>query len=300
MFPGPHLDAISLLDLFEQEKVTRSAGVPTIWMGLLDALDRHPGRWKLEAGLRVLSGGAALPEHLIRGFDRHGIEVRQAWGMTEMTPLGTVCHVKSSLSERPAPERLAIRAKQGLPAPFVEVRAVVGQREVPWDGETPGELQVRGPWIAASYYNLPGEQERWTADGWLLTGDIATIDPEGYVKIADRAKDLIKSGGEWISSVDLENALMGHPAVREAAVIAIPHRKWGERPLAAVVLKDGYEANAEDLRSHLAQRFSRWQLPDAVVFVEEIPRTSVGKFRKSKLREMFAGWEWDQTADGAA
>ncbi len=220
--------------------------------------------------------------------------------MTEMSPLGTVCNLKATLSGQLEPERVAIRAKQGLPAPFVEIRAMAGEREVPWDAQTLGELQVRGPWIASSYYKLPGAQERWTADGWFLTGDIVTIDPEGYVKIADRAKDLIKSGGEWISSVDLENALMGHPAVREAAVIAIPHPKWGERPLAAVVLKNGYEATAEELRSHLAQKFSRWQLPDAIVFVDEIPRTSVGKFRKSRLREMFAGWEWDRTADGAA
>jgi fatty-acyl-CoA synthase len=177
---------------------------------------------------------------------------------------------------------------------------MVGDREAPWDGETMGELHVRGPWIAASYYNLPDQQERWTADGWFRTGDIVTIDPEGYIKIADRAKDLIKSGGEWISSVDLENALMGHPAVREAAVVAIAHPKWAERPLAAVVLKEGRAATVEELRAHLSQKFSRWQLPDAIVFVDEIPRTSVGKFQKSRLRERFANWEWKQSADGAA
>jgi fatty-acyl-CoA synthase len=299
VLPGPNLDAIGLLDLLEQEKVTRSAGVPTIWMGILEALDRHPGRWKLQPGLRVLSGGSAVPEFLIRGFDRHGIDMRQAWGMTELSPLGTVCTVKSGPSEVPACERTAVRAKQGTQVPFVEIRAMAGEREVPWDGETMGELHVRGPWIAASYYNLPDQQERWTADGWFRTGDVATIDAGGYVKIADRAKDLIKSGGEWISSVDLENALMDHPAVREAAVIAIPHPKWAERPLAAVVLKDGCAATPEELRSHLARKFSRWQLPDAIVFVPEIPRTSVGKFQKSRLREMFAGWEWEQTAGEA-
>lgn len=162
--------------------------------------------------------------------------------------------------------------------------------EAPWDGESLGELEVRGPWVAASYYNQPDQEHRWTDDGWFRTGDVAAIDTEGYVKIADRTKDLIKSGGEWISSIDLENALMGHPAVREAAVIAIPNEKWGERPLAAVVLKEGCQASVEELRAHLAGRFASWQLPDGIEFVDEIPRTSVGKFKKSRLREMFANW----------
>ncbi|HEY1338643.1 MAG TPA: AMP-binding protein, partial [Bryobacteraceae bacterium] len=300
VLPGPNLDAISVLDLLDQEKVTRAAGVPTVWMGVLEALAQHPGRWKLQPGLRVLSGGSAVPESMIRAFDRHGVELVQAWGMTEMSPIGTVCSLKPALAALPEPERTAYRAKQGLQAPFVDIRAMVGDREAPWDGETMGELHVRGPWIAASYYNLPDQQERWTADGWFRTGDIVTIDPEGYIKIADRAKDLIKSGGEWISSVDLENALMGHPAVREAAVVAIAHPKWAERPLAAVVLKEGRAATVEELRAHLSQKFSRWQLPDAIVFVDEIPRTSVGKFQKSRLRERFANWEWKQSADGAA
>jgi len=296
VLPGPNLDAVSVLDLLEAEEVTRAAGVPTLWIGILDALDRHPGRWKLQRGLKVFSGGSAVPESMIRAFDRHGIEIFHAWGMTEMTPLGTVCRVKSTLLERPEQERIAIRSKQGLQIPFVEIRAMVGEKEIPWDGESLGELHVRGPWIAASYYNLPDQHERWTADGWFRTGDIVAIDSEGYVKIADRAKDLIKSGGEWISSVDLENALMGHPAVCEAAVIAIPHPKWAERPLAAVVLKDGCQATPEELLAHLAQKFSKWQLPDAIVFLPEIPRTSVGKFQKSRLREMFADWKWAEAA----
>ena len=299
VLPGPRLDPVSLLDLLDQEKVTRSGAVPTVWMPILEALDEHPGRWKLQPGLRVLCGGSAVPESMFRAFDRHGIELIHAWGMTELSPLGTVCHLKSSLADRPESERMATRLKQGLQAPFVEIRAMVGDQEVPWDGETLGELEVRGPWIASSYYNLPDQQERWTTDGWFRTGDIVNVDPEGYVKIADRAKDLIKSGGEWISSVDLENALMGHPAVREAAVVAIAHPKWAERPLAALILKDGCRAEPEELRAHLSQKFSRWQLPDAFVFLEEIPRTSVGKCQKSRLREMFAGWEWDQTAGGS-
>jgi fatty-acyl-CoA synthase len=163
----------------------------------------------------------------------------------------------------------------------------------PWDGKTVGELEVRGPWVAASYYKCPEEQHRWTCDGWFKTGDMASIDPEGYVKIVDRSKDLIKSGGEWISSVDLENALMGHPAVREAAVIAVPHPKWQERPLAVIVLKEGINATADDLRSFLATKFAKWQLPEAFAFTNEIPRTSVGKFLKLKLREQYAGWKWE-------
>ncbi|HTS24899.1 MAG TPA: long-chain fatty acid--CoA ligase [Bryobacteraceae bacterium] len=297
VLPGPNLDAVSLLDLLELEKVTCSGAVPTVWMAILELLDQNPGRWKLQPRLRVLCGGSAVPESMIRAFDRHGIEIRQAWGMTEMSPLGTVCCVKSGLSDEPEAARWAIRAKQGFATPFVELRAMVGEREVAWDGETLGELQVRGPWIASSYYNLPDQQGRWTDDGWFRTGDIVNIDSEGYIKIADRAKDLIKSGGEWISSVDLENALMGHPSVREAAVIALPHPKWVERPLAAVVLKEGRTATAEELRAHLAQRFNRWQMPDSIVFVSEIPRTSVGKFQKSRLREMFAGWQWTNAAE---
>jgi len=291
VLPGPHLDACSLLDLLERERVTRAAGVPTVWLGIRDALEQHPGRWKLEPGVKVLVGGQAVPESMIRAFDGYGIEIRQAWGMTEITPVGTMANLKGPMSAWPAEQRLAVRARQGIPLPFVEIRAVAPDGEVPCDGQSLGELEVRGPWVAASYYNLPDQQQRWTADGWFRTGDVVTIDPEGYIKIADRTKDLIKSGGEWISSIDLENVLMGHPAVREAAVIAIPHSKWGERPLAAVVLKDGCRVSGEELQSHLAARFSHWQLPDAIVFVPEIPRTSVGKFKKSRLREMFAGWE---------
>ncbi len=300
VLPGPHLDAASLLELMEGEQVTRTGAVPTLWAGILDALDNAPARWKLHPQLRVLVGGSALPEAMIRAFDRHRIGVAQAWGMTELSPIGTICGLKRHMSDWTDDQRLAVRARQGTQVPFVDLRVMLGDREVPWDGETLGELQARGPWVAASYYNLQDECDRWTADGWFRTGDVVNIDAEGYVKIADRTRDLIKSGGEWISSVDLENALMGHPVVREAAVIAVPHPRWGERPLAAVVLRDGRQATPAELREHLAKRFNRWQLPDAIVFVPEIPRTSVGKFQKSRLREMFAGWEWGQAAGGAA
>ncbi len=295
VFPGPYLDPESLLELFERERVTFTAGVPTIWLGILQALEKAPDRWKLAPGMRMVVGGSAAPEGLIRAFDRFGLQVVHAWGMTETTPLGTVSLLKSYMEDLPEEEKYAYRAKQGLPAPFVEVRVVNEEGEAPWDGKTMGELQVRGPWVAASYYNLPEAQDRWTEDGWFRTGDVATIDPEGYVKITDRTKDLIKSGGEWISSVDLENALMGHPKVAEAAVIAVPHPRWQERPLAVVVLKEAYKGKVtpEELREFLAPKFAKWWLPDAFVFVDEIPRTSAGKFLKAKLREQFRDWKWD-------
>jgi fatty-acyl-CoA synthase len=213
--------------------------------------------------------------------------------MTETTPLATTGPVKSTLAGCSEDEKYLIRSKQGIPAPFVEVRVMNGADEAPWDGESSGELEVRGPWIAASYFEAPETKDRWAADGWFRTGDVATIDPEGYVKIVDRSKDLIKSGGEWISSVDLENTLMGHPAVREAAVIGVPHPKWQERPLAVIVVKEGATVRPEDLRSLLAAKFAKWQLPDAFVFVSELPHTSVGKLLKIKLREQYANWVWD-------
>ncbi len=290
VFPGPHLDPESLLDLFERERVTVTAGVPTIWMGILDALDKNPKRWRLTPGMRMLVGGSAAPEALIRGFDRHGLRVVHAWGMTETSPLGTVSALKRHLEELPEKERYEIRAKQGFAAPFVELRAVGESGEIPWDGKALGELQIRGPWVAASYYRMPEAGDRWTEDGWFRTGDVVTIDPEGYVKIVDRTKDLIKSGGEWISSVDLENALMAHPAVKEAAVIAMANEKWGERPLAVIVPKDGLGVTAEELRAFLEPNFAKWWLPDAIVFTKEIPRTATGKFSKLQLREQYANY----------
>ncbi len=288
--PGPHLDPESLLDLFEREQVTVTAGVPTIWMGILDALEKNPNRWRLASGMRMIVGGSAAPESLIRGFDRHGLEIVHAWGMTEMTPLGTVSTLKRHLTDIPEKERYALRAKQGLAAPFVEVRGMNESGEIPWDGVALGELQVRGPWIAASYHRMPEASDRWTEDGWFRTGDVVTIDAEGYVKIMDRTKDLIKSGGEWISSVDLENALMAHPAVKEAAVIAMASERWGERPMAVVVTKDGKSVTADELRGFLEPNFAKWWLPDAIVFTKEIPRTATGKFSKLNLREQYANY----------
>jgi fatty-acyl-CoA synthase len=293
VLPGPHLDAESLLDLFERERVTVAAGVPTIWLAILEALDKAPERFKLIPGMRMVVGGAAAPESLIRGFDRHGLRVLHAWGMTELSPLGTVAFVRPHLQSAPEDQKYQVRAKQGVPAPFVEIRAVGERGEVPWDGATPGELQVRGPWVAASYYQQTDDDKRWTDDGWFCTGDVVTIDADAYVKITDRTKDLIKSGGEWISSVDLENALMGHPAVREAAVVAVPHPKWGERPLAVVVLREGAGPTPEELKAFLAPRFPSWWLPGGFAFVDAIPRTSAGKFQKSALRETYRSWPWE-------
>ena len=289
VFPGPHLDPPSLLESFVQEQVTETAGVPTIWMGILQALDANPGGWDLSRLRAMIVGGSAAPRAMIEGFEqRHGLHVTHAWGMTEMAPLGTVSELTSREAALPQDEQYAYRAKQGMPAPFVELRARGAEGLVPWDGQTMGELEVRGAWIASSYYDDDSQADRWSEDGWFATGDIVTIEPTGYIEIQDRSKDLVKSGGEWISTVALENALMGHPAVAEAAVIAVPDLKWDERPLGVVVLREGASATGDELREFLAPQFAKWWLPDTFEFVAEIPKTAVGKFRKTALREQFA------------
>ena len=300
VLPGPHLDPASLLDLCAAERVTLAAGVPTIWNGVLQALDAEPGRWSLDPALRTVVGGSAASEAMIRGFDRHGIRTIHAWGMTEMSPIGTASVLKASMDDLDRDAQYAYRAKQGPAMPFVEMRLVNDAGVAPWDGETMGELQVRGPWVAAGYYRPDEPGDRWTDDGWFGTGDVATVDSEGFMKITDRTKDLIKSGGEWISSVDLENALMGHPAVREAAVIGAHHEKWDERPLAVVALMEDAEADAGALHAHLAGRFAKWWLPDDYVFVDEIPRNSTGKFLKSALRERYGERPWPKAAAAQA
>jgi fatty-acyl-CoA synthase len=293
VFPGPHLDAASLLGLVQDEKVTFTAGVPTIWLAILDALDKAPKAWDTSSLKAMVVGGAAAPQSMIEAFEkRHGLQVVHAWGMTETAPVGSVSRVKPSLRGLPEAERYRLRATQGLAVPFVEMRAVGEDgKPVPWDGRSMGELQVRGPWIARSYFQNPVEADKFTEDGWFRTGDIATLDAEGYMRITDRTKDLIKSGGEWISSVDLENALMGHPAVKEAAVVGVAHPRWGERPVACVVLKEGATATPADLRAFLEARFARFQLPDAFLFMAALPRTAVGKFLKSALRKELQGFK---------
>jgi fatty-acyl-CoA synthase len=289
VFPGRHLDAPSLLELFESEQVSITAGVPSIWLGLLEALEREPTRWKLRR-MRMVVGGAAAPEALLRGFDRHGQQLIHAWGMTETSPLGTVSRLSTELESASEAEQYRYRSMQGVPVPLVEARIRGDAGVLPENGVARGELEVRGPWVAASYFGGLQDPEKFTPDGWFRTGDVAAIDPRGYVKLVDRIKDLVKSGGEWISSLELECALMGHAAVREACVIAVPHPKWGERPLAVVVLRPGASAKEAELREHLAPCFPSWWLPDAFTFVEEIPKTSAGKFLKSALRAQFPSW----------
>jgi fatty-acyl-CoA synthase len=289
VLPGPHLDPESLLDLCEREQVTLSAGVPTAWLGVLQLLDRKEREYRLAPGLRIPVGGAAAPEAMIRGFDKHGITVIHAWGMTETSPVATVSKLKPHLRNLPEDARYAVRARTGCAIPLVDLR-VIGDddREVAADGKAMGEIQVRGPFVTGSYHNKELDPGKFTPDGWLRTGDVATIDAEGYIKICDRTKDLIKSGGEWISSVDLESAIMGHPAVAEAAVVAAPHPKWGERPVAFVVLKPGTAASGEEIARFITPKFAKWWLPDDYAFVDAIPRTSTGKFLKRELRKKLA------------
>jgi len=283
------LDPEHVLNLLDSEQVTVSAGVPTIWIGVLNLMQKT-GR-RLPRLRSIVSGGSAVPASVIDGFGKLGIELIHAWGMTEMSPLGTLTKLKSSMDSLSDAEKLAVLSKQGIIVPTVECRIVdidSGQA-LPWDGVAFGELQVRGPYITSSYFHDPDAGEKFM-DGWLRTADVATIDREGYIQIVDRTKDLVKSGGEWISSVELESTLMAHPKVLEAAVVGLPHPRWSERPCAAVVLRSEYrDATTQDeLRDFLASRVAKWWLPDEYVFVDEIPKTSVGKFAKTRLREQLA------------
>ena len=286
VMPGADLSPNALLPLLEQQEVTIAAGVPTIWMGLLPFLEGA----NLPALKRVICGGSAVPRALSEGFRKAiGIPITQAWGMTETSPIGSVCNIKSYLQDRSDDELADLRTSQGLVVPGVEFRIVEPEtvNELPWDGTSSGELQVRGPWVVSDYYNHPGSRESFTSDGYFRTGDVAVVDPEGYIRLVDRTKDLIKSGGEWISSVELENQIMAHPKVAEAAVIGIAHPKWDERPLACVVVKPGEELTKEEVIEHLRPLVAKWWLPDDVVFVDEVPKTSVGKFSKKDLRNRF-------------
>ena len=294
VFPGPHLHPDDLLDLMKMQPPTLALGVPTIWMSLIQRYDRalaeEPGRWKLPDGMRSLVGGAAVPEALIRAFARHGVWLLQGWGMTETSPLATVSYPRAELRSAGDDERFHRAAMAGIPAPLVDLRVrTEADVDAPWDGRTMGELQVRGPFITGAYHEVPVTEDKFTRDGWLRTGDVATVDALGFMRITDRTKDLIKSGGEWISSVDLENALMAHPSIAEAAVIAIPDEKWSERPLACIVVKPGQNAPlADELGAHLMTHgFAKWQCPDRYEIIDAVPRTSTGKFWKLKLRERF-------------
>lgn len=288
VMPGPALDGASLYELFEKERVTMSAGVPTIWLGLLNHVAEKGARFNHLK--RTLIGGSAVPLAMIQTFEnKYGVEVMHGWGMTEMSPIGTIGTLLPHQRSLSKEEQHAIKVKQGRAIYGVDLK-VVGPdgSEQPHDGVSRGELLVRGPWIVSGYYNDPKATEAAvTPDGWFRTGDVVTIDAEGFVQIVDRAKDVIKSGGEWISSIDVENAAMGHDDVAEAAVIGLPHPKWGERPLIIIVPKQGRTPAKESILAYLAKHLAKWQLPDDVVFVKEIPHTATGKILKTKLRELY-------------
>ena len=291
VFPGPHMTPRDLVELIQAEHITITGGVPTLWLGILNLLESE--RYDLSSLRSMVVGGSAAPQSMIEGFQKkHNIRVVHAWGMTETSPLGTVCNLKREMLYLPEEEQYHIRAKQGVSSPGVELRAVDDEgKEVPWDGKAMGELQVRGPWIASSYYNDDRSAGRFEG-GWFHTGDVVTIDEEGYIQIVDRTKDLVKSGGEWISTVELESAIMGHPAVLEATVIAVPHPKWQERPLALVVPRSTTEPpTKESIYELLSAHFARWQLPNDIIFVDAIPKTSVGKFDKKVIRERYKTYE---------
>ncbi len=292
-FGGPNPQPRDIIEIVHNERVTFVGAVPTVWIAIHAILEKEP-QWDISSIRCIPIGGSAAPRTLLEIFDKkYGASMLHAWGMTEMTPLGTVCRLKSSMDALPDEERYAVKAKQGLPVAGVDLRIVdEAGHEQPWDGKSVGEIQVRGPWIASGYYDNPAGAAQVTADGWFRTGDVAAIDPEGYVQITDRTKDLIKSGGEWISSVDLETTIMGHPKVLEAAVIAVPHERWQERPLACVVPKPEYKGSltAQEILDYLAPRVARWWLPDEVTFIDAVPKTSVGKFDKKVLRERFKDW----------
>jgi fatty-acyl-CoA synthase len=288
VMPGPRLDGASLYQQFERERVTFASGVPTVWFGLLNHL-RETGR-RLTSLQRVVIGGAAAPAAMIEAFeDEYGIEVLHGWGMTEMSPVGSVCSLHPAMTALPVSEQRRIKQKQGQAIWGVEFKIVDDQgQRLPHDGVSAGVLYVRGPWIASGYFrDEAASAEAFDAEGWFSTGDVATIDPHGYMHITDRAKDMVRSGGEWISSIALENAAVGHPGLAEAAVIAAPHPKWGERPLLVAVRRPGAEVDKAEIVDFLAGKVAKWWLPDDVVFVDELPHTATGKIRKSALRERF-------------
>jgi 3-(methylthio)propionyl---CoA ligase len=287
VMPGPRLDGASLYELFEAEGVTYSLGVPTVWLGFEAYLSSTGVRCSTLK--RLLSGGAAVPLAMIDSFARHGIDMRQGWGMTEMSPLGTTAALKAKHMGLDPKDQAPVLIKQGRPVFGVEMKVVDdnGQAQ-PHDGKSLGELLVRGPWIVSGYFeDAQASAAAVEKDGWFHTGDVVTIDPDGYMQIVDRRKDVIKSGGEWISSIDLENAAIAHQDVAEAAVIAVPHPRWGERPLLIVAPRPGRRPDRDGLLALLADQFPRWMLPEDVIVVEELPHTATGKVMKTRLREMF-------------
>ena len=288
VMPGPALDGKSVYELFESEQVTMSAGVPTVWFGLLAYMAERKLRFSTLQ--RLVIGGSACPPAMIERFeDGYGIEVVHAWGMTEMSPVGSFAQPKEKHRYVEKPALRAMKAKQGRVIPGIDMKIVDGEgRELPWDGKSAGDLMVRGWWVASAYFkHEPGSA---LMDGWFPTGDVATIDGDGYMHITDRSKDVIKSGGEWISSIELENIAVGHPAVAEAAVVGVPHPKWGERPLLVAQLKPGAECACDELLAFYRGKAAAWWIPNAVVFVDALPHTATGKLLKTELRRRFADY----------
>ncbi|MGI9154869.1 MAG: AMP-binding protein, partial [Rubrivivax sp.] len=285
VFPGAALDGKSVYDLIEDERVTMAAGVPTVWLGLLNHMAQ--GGLRFSTLSRTVIGGSACPPAMIRAFkDQYGVTVLHAWGMTEMSPLGTVCTLKLHQMAGTPEQQMTVLLKQGRAIFGVEMKIVDPEgRELPWDGQSSGDLMVKGPWIIASYFK--GEGGNPLVDGWFPTGDVATIDADGYMQITDRSKDVIKSGGEWISSIDVENIAVAHPAVAMAACFGVRHPKWDERPLLVVVKKPGSEVTREELLAFYQGKVAKWQVPDDVAFVDAIPLGATGKMQKMKLREQF-------------
>ena len=292
VFPGPHLDGKSLYDLFEAEKVTFSAGVPTVWLGLLAYVQAN--HLKFSTFKATVIGGAACPPSMIKTLeDDYGVEVVHAWGMTELSPLGTLSRLRTKHQDLPREEQRRLLAKQGKVVYGIDMQIVNGEGvPLPWDGVASGELMVRGPWVIGSYF---GSTQSPLQDGWFPTGDVATIDADGFMQITDRSKDVIKSGGEWISSIALENLAVAHPAVHQAAAISVAHPQWGERPLLLVVLKPGASATREELLAFYQGKTPNWQVPNDVIFLPELPHTATGKIQKLKLREAFRNHQWSKT-----
>ena len=289
VFTGPRASPAEILDLFVNEQANVSLGVPTFWSDVLNVIDQHPGRWTFPAGTRIYCGGSAPPPEMFRRFDRLGVHLQTGWGMTETSPMGSQTWVRPEYRDLTGEDLIDLRVSNGLPLPFIEMRHVDEAGSVqPRDGVAMGELQVRGPWVTSAYIGHPQPISATTADGWMKTGDIVVFQPDGYMRLVDRLKDLVKSGGEWISSVDMEKALCEHPAVAEAAVIAVPDERWSERPLALLVLKPGHDhISAADIQDHLRPRFAKWMVPDHIEFVPALPRTSVGKLNKLALRHQY-------------
>jgi fatty-acyl-CoA synthase len=290
IFAGANPQPPDICRMIQNERITFTGAVPTVWIAIKELCEKEG--YDISSLRTIAIGGSAAPRSLQQAYAKNfGVQMSHAWGMTEMTPLGTVTRLKSYMEDWSEEKKYDVYSRVGYASVGVDIRIVDDSGAVlPWDGESMGELQVRGPWVVGSYYDNPESADRFTADGWFRTGDVATIDAEGYVQITDRTKDLIKSGGEWVSSVDVENLIMSHPKVLEAAVIAVPHPKWVERPLACVVPKPGAALEPGEIIEFLRPQLAKWALPDAVEIIDAVPKTSVGKFDKKVLRERYKSW----------